>query len=312
MRGMRLYYEKLNERSEVRVINTSSNHPPQIIKQIPSSIEERLSRNSSNQEIFNSVKDENEEALKTSGYKTKLEYKGNQNNTNANNKKKRQRKRNIIWFNPPFNKNVHTNVAKTFLKLLDKHFPRNNKLHKIFNRNTVKVSYSCTENMEQIIKGHNKKVISPERTEELPCNCQGECPLNGKCRTKDVVYGCVATTTKVPFKYYIGGAKGEWKKRQRNHETSFRLEKHKTDTSLAKYVWDTKCSDNEIPNLNWSILKTAPAYTNITKRCLLCLSEKLAIVTYPNEEALLNKRSEMISKCRHENAFLLRNYDEKG
>ena len=69
-------------------------------------------------------------------------------------RKKQQRK--IIWFNPPFNLDVSTNAAKTFLNLIEKHFPRSSKLHKIFNKNTVKVSYSCTQNMSQIIKGHNK------------------------------------------------------------------------------------------------------------------------------------------------------------
>ena len=34
-------------------------------------------------------------------------------------------------------------VAKIFLSLIDKHFPKNSKLCKIFNRNTIKVSYSC-------------------------------------------------------------------------------------------------------------------------------------------------------------------------
>ena len=44
-----------------------------------------------------------------------------------------------------------------FLQVIDTHFPPANKLHKIFNRDTVKVSYSCTQNISQIIKGHNKK-----------------------------------------------------------------------------------------------------------------------------------------------------------
>ena len=57
-----------------------------------------------------------------------------------------------MWFNPPFNANVSTNVAKTFLRLIDKHFTRSYKLNKVFNRNTVKVSYSCTENMAKLIK----------------------------------------------------------------------------------------------------------------------------------------------------------------
>ena len=37
-------------------INKSSNHPPQIINQLPKIINERLSRNSSNEEVFNSSK----------------------------------------------------------------------------------------------------------------------------------------------------------------------------------------------------------------------------------------------------------------
>ena len=42
---------------------------------------------------------------------------------------------------------------------------------------------------------------------------------------------------------------------------------------------------------------------------MLCLEEKMAIITYPDQEKLLNERSELISKCRHENKFLLKYYD---
>ena len=54
---------------------------------------------------------------------------------------RRNRQRNVIWFNPAFSKNVKTNIARNFLHLVDTHFPAGHKLHKIFNRNTVKVSY---------------------------------------------------------------------------------------------------------------------------------------------------------------------------
>ena len=64
----------------------------------------------------------------------------------------KSRQRNIIWFNPPFNKSVKTNVAKIFFRFSDKHFPRTNRLNKMFNRKTVKVSYNCMENVRQIIK----------------------------------------------------------------------------------------------------------------------------------------------------------------
>ena len=51
----------------------------------------------------------------------------------------RKNRRNIIWFNSPFSKNVKTNIARSFLKLVDSHFPIGHKLHKVFNRNTIKV-----------------------------------------------------------------------------------------------------------------------------------------------------------------------------
>ena len=38
---------------------------------------------------------------------------------------------------------------------------------------------------------------------------------------------------------------------------------------------------------------------------------KLEIVNYPHPEELLNKRSELISKFRHANKYLLNNYKGK-
>ena len=43
----------------------------------------------------------------------------------------------------------------------------------------------------------------------------------------------------------------------------------------------------------------------------MCLHEKLEIINYPRPEELLNKRSELISRCRHANEFLLRNYKKR-
>ena len=86
-------------------------------------------------------------------------------------KRYHNRNRNIIWFNPPFNKDVSTNVAKKFLDLLDKLFPKSAKLHKIFNRNNVKVSYCCTENIKSILNSHNKKVTTQNTVITPPCNC---------------------------------------------------------------------------------------------------------------------------------------------
>ena len=69
-------------------------------------------------------------------------------------------KRNIIWFNPAYSKNVRTNIGTVFLRLVDTHFPKSSALHKIFNRNTIKVSYSCMKNVKRMISTHNNTILS--------------------------------------------------------------------------------------------------------------------------------------------------------
>mgnify|MGYP004361308217 CR=1 FL=1 len=284
-------------------IHTSSNHPQPIIRQIPSSICRRLSDNSSSEQIFDSAKEEYETALKNSGFPSSLKY-------TPRTPKKRNRKRNIIWFNPPFSKSVSTNIGKKFLILIDKHFPRSNKLHKIFNRNSVKVSYSCTENMAQIITKHNKQLTSKEVPTPPKCNCRKKetCPLNGNCLATSVIYQATVKTASDPEKIYLGLTEGTWKQRSYAYNSSFSNRKYINSTALSRHIWELK-DNNQAHEITWSIKKTAPAYSNISKRCLLCLQEKMAIITFPEEDKLLNKRSELISKCRHENKFLLRNYD---
>ena len=45
--------------------------------------------------------------------------------------------------------------------------------------------------------------------------------------------------------------------------------------------------------------------------CRLCLTEKLWLLKHFNDVNLLNKKSEFISKCRHENKLLIK-LAEKG
>ena len=89
-------------------------------------------KNSSNQEILNIAKVEYEDAPTELGYNVDLKH------TNNISEKQKTRNRNIIWFKPPLSKLISTNLAKTFVQLVTKHFPRNHKLHKMFNGNTVK------------------------------------------------------------------------------------------------------------------------------------------------------------------------------
>ena len=120
-------YHKPND--ENCYIHKESNHPTSITKQLPISIETRLSKLSSNEKVFNESVPIYQEALDKSGYKDQLTFQ----KTSTNDIQRRQRKRSILWFNPPFSKSVVTKIGKIFLRLIDKHFPPHHKLHKLFN-----------------------------------------------------------------------------------------------------------------------------------------------------------------------------------
>ena len=114
-------------------INAFSNCPPRIIKRLPKMTNKRISDLSCNKEEFNKVTSVYETVLKGSGHCSSMSY----NNSNTQNAR-RNRNRKVTWFNPPYSQNVKANIGKLFIKLVRKHFLKNNKYHKIFNLNTLK------------------------------------------------------------------------------------------------------------------------------------------------------------------------------
>ena len=106
----------------------------------------RLSDDSLNIRIFKKHKHIYDNALKYSPYRQTLEY------TPPKGKPKHRNR-----FNPPYNKYIASNIGRDFLNLVTKHFSNNSPLAKIFNRNNIKVSYSCTSNMSPVIKKRQKK-----------------------------------------------------------------------------------------------------------------------------------------------------------
>ena len=109
--------------------------------------------------------------------------------------------------------------------------------------------------------------------------------------------------TKLTEKKYIGLCESTFKKRFANHKSSFNHERYKNSTSLSVELWKAK-EANGTPSVSWRILKNAKAYTPESKRCLLCLNEKFEIANY-HDKNLLNKRAEIIAKCRHRRKHLL-------
>ena len=192
-------------------------------------INKRISDLSCNKEEFDKIKSVYESALKDSGHFSSMSY----NNSNTQNAR-RNRNKKVIWFNPPYSQNVETNIGKLFIKLVRKHFPKNSKYNKVFS--TLKLSYFCTNNVGNIIKQHNSKVLSKTNDNIIcKCNCRSKpnCPLNGECLTQCLVYKATSTTSSNSFVYY-GTSEGEFKSRYNNHTKSFRNRECMNVTELSK------------------------------------------------------------------------------
>ena len=205
--------------------------------------------------------------------------------------------------------NVATNVECSFLNLINKYFPLHHKFSKIFNRNNLKISYSCMPNMKSRINMLNKKVTKAKPSAQpRTCNCisKSKCPLNNKClRNRN--------------KIYCGISEIKFNSRYANLRKSFKNRNYKTDTELSNEIWKLK-EQNKNADISWKTLEIHQSNNTSTKPCMLCLNKKLAIALHAREALLLifglegnmlNKRTEIISKCRDSVKYNLANYDTK-
>ena len=132
--------------------------------------------------------------------------------------------------------------------------------------------------MGSIINNHNKKILTNDNTTpQNGCDCRkkDQCPLNNNCLNTSVICKANVTTDKDDTgKNYIGLTEGTFKQRYTQHKLSFRNRKYANRTELAKHIWD----NNENYRISWSIISSASAYNNISKRYNLCLTEKLYII----------------------------------
>ena len=286
-------YRKPN--SNINYIHNSSNHPPHIKKTLPKMIGKRLAALSYDEETFNTYKVDYVEALERSGYKnTQLSF-------DKPGKKRRTRRRKAIYFNAPFCLSVKTNIGKEFFKIVDHHFGKDHPYHDIFNRKTIKLSYSCMGNVGNIIKSHNKKVLqesSPQDEAIRKCNCRktSECPLDGKCLTANVIYEATVSTANEE-KVYVGSTGRTFKDRFNGHKHSLRHKDSTQHTELSKYVWRMR-SAGESPTIKWRILHSLRVPDRPQKICATCNLERIEIAAAKRKRAL-NKKSELTGKCIH-------------
>ena len=77
------------------------------------------------------------------------------------------------------------------------------------------------------------------------------------------------------------------------------------NTSLSAHIWKLK-SRRIGYDIKWKIIKQAPVYSKKSGGCNLCLEEKTSIM-FANKKESLNKRTEIMQKCRHREDHLLKN-----
>ena len=242
----------------LQYVHRESNHPP--TKNIPAGINKRLSSLSSDKTSFDQSAPPYQKALDESGYRYTLRYE-----PNAPTKRKTDNGTKYSGISPHSAKMLAPISDTRFLTLVDNHFPRDHKLRKIFNRNTIKISYSCMNNTKQIIDNHNKRILRSSGHTNVPadhtknnktCNCRQKntCPLNGHCLQSSVIHQATVTRSdNNTTETYIGLTENDFKTRNRNHTASFRHTRLRNSTEVSKHIWTLK--DSNIKHvISWRIL----------------------------------------------------------
>ena len=236
-----------------------------------------------------------QEALVRAGYNYKLEF--YQNNI-QNGSKNRTRTRKCVYFNPPYSKNVKTNIIAEFLKIV-KSFPKNNILSPMINANKIKASYKTVPNMASQVSRKNGRVLKQNVAPPPPsCNCQRSrkpnCPVPGMCTTENVCYRCeVVRGDNHNCDNYTGQTSRPIKTRIREHLRDARKFNpvQPKGSRLSQHIGNLFLN-NTPHTLNWSILAQIRSFPPVTNFCLLCNVEKTFIIYNP-ELANINSRNEL-------------------
>ena len=134
--------------------------------------------------------------------------------------------------------------------LLDKYFPKDHKLRKIFNCNTIKTSYSFMNHTKQIINNHNQRILNSLKhindtagdakiKDNKTCNCRQKntSPLNRDYLQPSVIYQATVTgKDNSTTDKYIGIKENDFSIRYRNHTASFRRAKQRNSIELSKHI----------------------------------------------------------------------------
>lgn len=108
---------------------------------------------------------------------------------------------------------------------------------------------------------------------------------------------------------YIGITACTWEEGNHSNKTSFNNKKYSKSTTLSKHVCDLRNTIQVMQNITSQARKTTLIY-NDSKQCNFSLKVKIVIIIFI-EQCKVDRSSEIISICRHENKFLQLYHDTK-
>ena len=85
-----------------------------------------------------------------------------------------------------------------------------------------------------------------------------------------------ASTSMNPDKTYLWTTEEDFKKRYTNHTKPFRHKWHSKEATITKYIWEIKKEYNETPTLKWSLVKSVPSYSSVSKKMFIMSSGKIS------------------------------------
>ena len=129
------------------------------------------------------------------------------------------------------------------------------------------------------------------------------CPLKGKCHEMCIINKATLTSDGSTM-HYLGSCETEFKARFYNHSQSFKYQRKSNATELSKAFWLDK-TNGKSPQITWEIVTQTTPYQPGARAWMLCPTEKCAILQACPATSL-DKRTELMEKCRHTNKFKLK------
>ena len=116
--------------------------------------------------------------------------------------------------------------------------------------NTIKIGYSCSNNIHNILNNHNRRLQDElnrysEGPDEVCGNCwrKRQCSLGRWCNLKNVVYQACISSMEHNYEWersFIGLSTGNWKQGLYKQRHSFSNPWLINQTTQSKYFWDLR------------------------------------------------------------------------